>query len=197
MQERVDVSIHSTAEVSTLAHIGTGTSVWNQCQVREYAQIGSGCILGKDVYIDFGVQIGNNVKIQNGALIYHGVTIASGVFIGPGAVFTNDRVPRAINPDGTIKRDADWQVSPIQVGYGASIGAGAIILPGVTIGEFALVGAGAIVTRDVPRHVLVIGNPARPVGYVCKCAARMVRTGSHLYRCPVCGDQYTFEEAGA
>lgn len=190
--ELIAAKIHPTASVSELAKIGAGTRIWNHCQVRENVSIGENCILGKDSYVDFGVQIGDNVKIQNGAYIYHGTTIESGVFIGPGAIFTNDKKPRAINPDGTLKGADDWEVGQTLVKYGASIGAGAIILPGITIGQFALVGAGAVVTHDVPDHALVIGNPARQVGYVCKCATKLVEEGNGQYRCPVCNIQYTF-----
>lgn len=184
--------IHPTANVSELAHLGAGVRIWNHCQVRENASIGANSILGKDVYVDFGVQIGDNVKIQNGAYIYHGTTIESGVFVGPGVIFTNDKKPRAINPDGTLKGADDWEVGPTLVKYGASIGAGAIILAGITIGRFALVGAGAVVTHDVPDHALVMGNPARQVGYVCKCATRLIENGDGTYHCPICKLQYTF-----
>jgi UDP-2-acetamido-3-amino-2,3-dideoxy-glucuronate N-acetyltransferase len=184
--------IHPTASVSADAHIGPGTRVWNQAQVRESASIGRDCIVGKDVYIDFSVEIGDNVKIQNGALIYHGATIESGVFIGPGVIFTNDKKPRAINPDGTLKGNEDWVVGKIRVCYGASIGAGAVILPDVTIGRFALVAAGAVVTHDVPDHALAIGNPARRVGYVCRCATKLIEEGAGQYRCPSCNNRYTF-----
>ncbi len=187
-----EVMVHPTAEVSDRAEIGAHTMIWNQCHVREFARIGRSCILGKDVYVDFGVQIGDNVKIQNGAYIYHGTTIESGVFIGPGVIFTNDKNPRAINPDGSLKNGDDWLVGPIRVCYGASVGTGAIILPDVRIGRFALVGAGAIVTRDVPDHGLVMGNPARLVGYVCRCSQRLAldEWGHHV--CPRCGETYPF-----
>jgi acetyltransferase-like isoleucine patch superfamily enzyme len=184
--------IHSTADVSALAAIGSGTSIWHHCQVRENVQIGQNCILGKDVYIDFDVVIGDNVKIQNGAYVYHGTVLESGVFVGPGAVFTNDRTPRAINPDGSLKGNDDWQVGQIRVCFGASIGAGAIILPNVTIGRFAMVGAGAIVTRDVSAHTLVIGNPARQLGYVCRCSARLVEDTKGHFQCPQCDEHYQF-----
>jgi acetyltransferase-like isoleucine patch superfamily enzyme len=186
----VKTIIHPTASVSTKASIGPGTRIWNHVQVREDANIGSNCIIGKDAYIDFSVQIGDNVKIQNGALIYHGTTLESGVFVGPGVIFTNDKNPRAINPDGSLKGNDDWDVGEIQVCFGASVGAGAIVLPNVTIGEFALVGAGAVVTRDVPAHGLVLGNPARQIGYVCKSAHRLVRDDRGHLHCPVCGEEY-------
>ncbi len=192
MTDRRNVRIHPTAEVSASAEIGEGTSIWNQCHVRENVTIGQNCILGKDVYVDFGVQIGDNVKIQNGALLYHGVTIESGVFVGPGAIFTNDKQPRAINPDGSLKADADWQVGSVTIAYGASIGAGAIILPDITVGRFALIGAGAVVTKNVPNYALVLGNPARQIGYVCKCAAKLIRQDNDSYTCPVCGELYRF-----
>lgn len=192
MSKRSNVTIHPTADVHDSAKIGSGTSIWNQCQVREGVNIGAGCILGKDVYVDFDVRIGDNVKIQNGALIYHGVTIEDGVFVGPGAILTNDKRPRAINPDGTLKGDADWKVGKIHVGYGAAIGAGSIVLPGVSIGKFALVAAGAVVTRDVPDHGLVLGNPAIQVGSVCACGERLTINSSGMHVCPGCGAEYDF-----
>lgn len=192
MHERANVKIHPTAEVHETAEIGAGTSIWNNCQVRENASIGEGCILGKDVYVDFGVRIGDHVKIQNGALIYHGVTIEDGVFVGPGAIFTNDKRPRAINPDGTLKSDADWEVGDIRIGYGASIGAGAIILPQVSIGRFAMVAAGAVVTRDVPDHALMVGNPAARAGYVCACGEKLVKQQAGEHVCPACGTSHDF-----
>ncbi len=184
------IKIHPTAEVSPSATISHGTSIWNNAQIRENANIGTQSIIGKDVYVDFGVQIGDRVKIQNGAYIFHGTTIESGVFIGPGVIFTNDKRPRAINPDGSVKTNDDWDVGAIRVCYGASIGAGAVILPNVTIGQFAMVGAGAVVTRDVAEHALVAGNPARQIGYVCKCATKLVPLNSHAYICPDCHIQF-------
>lgn len=188
---REDVRIHPTAEVSDRAEIGEGTSIWHQAQVREGAQIGRHCILGKDVYVDFGVVIGDNVKIQNSVSIYHGVTIEDGVFVGPHVCFTNDNLPRAVNPDGSLKGAADWEVGYTLVKRGASVGANATVLP-VVIGEWALVGAGAVVTRDVPPHGLVAGNPARLIGFVCPCGGRLeageVRGEEMVARCSRCGE---------
>lgn len=181
--------IHPTADISTRATIGLGTHIWHYCQIRENVHIGQNCVLGKGVYVDFDVTIGDNVKIQNGAYIYHGTTLESGVFVGPGAIFTNDRSPRAINPDGVLKGNDDWEVGPIRVCYGASIGSGAVILPNITIGRFAMVGAGAIVTRNVPDHALVVGNPARPAGYVCCCGTKLVEGSVGRFQCPQCNQE--------
>lgn len=164
---------HPTADVSPRAAIGSGTRIWHQCQVREDAVIGRNCILSKDVYIDIGVHIGDNVKLQNGVSVYHGVTLEDGVFCGPHCVFTNDRLPRAINPDGSPKRGDDWALVPTLVRSGASIGAHATIVCGVTLGRWAMVGAGAVVTADVPDYGLVYGNPARLRGFVCPCGEKL------------------------
>jgi len=184
--------IHPTADVSSQAVVGPGVKIWHQTQVREGARIGANCIVGKSVYIDFDVVIGNNVKIQNGVYAYHGVTVEDGVFLGPGAILTNDKLPRAINPDGSLKSDADWEVSSILIQRGASIGAGAVILPGVTVGEFAMVGAGSVVTRDVPAHGLVYDSPARLHGYVCRCGRPLDAREDRQWKCEVCNEFYTF-----
>lgn len=165
--------IHPTAEVSPNATVGEDTRIWRQAHIREHACVGEHCNIGKGVYIDAHVQIGSNVKIQNHSSIFEGVTLEDGVFVGPHVCFTNDLFPRAINPDGTLKSADDWTITPTLVQYGASIGAGAVIVCGVTIGRFALVGAGSVVTRDVPPHTLVFGNPAQHRGYVCYCAHRL------------------------
>jgi UDP-2-acetamido-3-amino-2,3-dideoxy-glucuronate N-acetyltransferase len=167
------VRIHPSAEVAESATIGLGTHVWHGCQVREHAVIGAECILAKNVYIDAGVRVGCRVKIQNNVSLFHGVTLEDGVFVGPHACFTNDKTPRAINPDGTRKGASDWVVAPTLVRYGASIGAGAVIVCGVTIGRFAMIAAGAVVTRDVRDHGLVAGVPARLIGLVCACGERL------------------------
>jgi acetyltransferase-like isoleucine patch superfamily enzyme len=187
-----DVTIHPTAEVSGGAEIGAGTRIWHQAQVREGAWLGRQCIVGKGAYIDHDVEIGNRVKIQNYALIYHGATLEDGVFVGPHACLSNDKVPRAITPDGELKGDSDWQVGSVAVRYGASVGAGAIVLPGVTIGRFAMVGAGAVVTTDVPDYGLAVGLPARLAGYVCCCGQRLKPVTDGSLVCCICQQQYGF-----
>jgi UDP-2-acetamido-3-amino-2,3-dideoxy-glucuronate N-acetyltransferase len=167
------VFIHPTADVSPQANIGSGTRIWHQCQIREHTHIGRNCNLGKGVYVDAEVIIGNNVKIQNYVSIFQGVTIEDGVFIGPHVCFTNDNIPRAIKPDGTIKVVEDWTVGSILVKHGASIGANATLLPKVTIGRWAIVGSGTVVTKNVPDYGLVVGNPAHLIGFVCPCGQRL------------------------
>lgn len=174
--------IHESAFVSERAKIGKGTRIWNNSQVREGAEIGENCILGKNVYIDSGVKIGSNVKIQNNSSIYHGAKIEDGVFIGPYVCITNDKNPRAINPDGSLKKDSDWRVGPVLIKYGASLGAGTIVLPDVVIGKFAMIGAGSVVTKNVPDYGVVFGNPAKLHGFVCKCGLKIEENK----KCSVC-----------
>lgn len=171
----MSIYIDETAHVSDKAKIGDGTKIWINVQVREDAEIGENCIISKDVYIDHAVKIGSNVKIQNGVSVYHGVTVEDDVFIGPNAAFTNDYYPRAFN--------ADWEVSETKVKKGASIGANATIVCRHTLGEYCMVGAGSVVTDDVPPYTLVVGNPARPIGKVCRCGTRV---GDDMV-CPKCG----------
>ena len=192
MVERAEVRVHPTAEVSPDAVIGPGTSIWNQAQVREGASIGAGCTIGKNVYVDAGVRIGDRCKVQNNVSLFHGVTVEDGVFVGPHVCFTNDRVPRAVNADGSLKSDDDWEVSPILVRAGAALGANSTILPGVTIGRWAMVGAGSVVTRDVADHELVAGNPARRLGSACSCGAALRDTddGPFSGPCPSCGTPF-------
>ena len=157
-------NIHPMASVAAQAIIGDGTKIWHYAQVRENAIIGKNCTIGNGVYIDHHVIIGDNCKIQNGANIYYPAIIGDGVFIGPGAILTNDKYPRAINDDGTLKEEGDWEPQGVKVMVGASIGAGAIIMPGVTIGRWAVVGAGSVVTKDVLDYVMVYGVPAEIKG---------------------------------
>lgn len=180
------VYIHPTAEVSPKAKLGSNVKVWNHAQVRENSELGDNTIIGKDVYVDEGVKIGKNVKIGNGASVFHGVEIEDGVQIAPHVCFTNDKVPRAINPDGSPKGANDWIVGKTKVKYGASIGSNSVILP-VTIGKWALIGSGSVVTKDVPDYGLVYGNPARLIGHVCKCGKRLEEGET----CSVCKMPYS------
>lgn len=159
-----NIKIHPTVNMSEGCVIGAGTKVWINSQIRENVFIGKDCIIGKDTYIDHDVTIGNRVKIQNGVSIYYGITVKDDVFIGPNAVFTNDYYPRAFNKE--------WIVTQTLVMEGASIGANATIICGITLGKYCMVGAGSVVTKDVPDHALVVGNPAHIIGYVCKCGRR-------------------------
>ncbi len=161
-----EVFIHATANVSNMAHIGPRTKIWINVQIRENAEIGADCVISKDVYIDHAVKIGDRCKVQNGVSIYNGVEIGDDVFVGPNASFTNDKVPRAFN--------TEWSVVPTRIENGASIGANATIVCGLTVGEFAMVAAGSVVTKDVPPYTLVMGNPARAVSRVDRAGNRIV-----------------------
>jgi len=183
--------IHATAEVAENAKIGEDTKIWHHCQVRPNAVIGENCNIGKGVYIDADVHVGDNVKIQNYVSVYHGVTLEDGVFIGPHACFTNDMRPRAINADGSPKSADDWILSKTLVKKGAAIGANSTIRCGITVGEWAMIGSGSVVTRDVPNYGLVFGNPARLHGFVCPCGEKLEKSGEQedvvMAKCPVCG----------
>ena len=186
--------IHTTADVSPEATIGEGSAVWHNAQVREGARIGRNCILGKDVYVDFDVTIGDNCKLQNGVYLYHPAVLADGVFLGPGVIVTNDKRPRAVNPDRTLKSAELWHATPVSIDEGAAIGAGSVILPGVHIGCWAMIGAGSVVTKDIPEYGLAVGNPAVLIGYVCSCGSRLEQENDKSYRCPTCGEDYKFKE---
>jgi acetyltransferase-like isoleucine patch superfamily enzyme len=192
------VTIHPTAEVSDDAEVGPGTRIWSHVQVREGAVIGSECILGKGAYIDVNVRIGDRCKLQNSAFVFHGFSLEDGVFLGPGVMLLNDKHPRAINADGSLKTDSDWTVSEAVVRRGAAIGGGAVVLPGVNIGTFAMVGSGAVVTSDVPDHAIVFGNPARLKGFACVCGQQLrpveLKANGMLMRCASCGTETTIPQ---
>ncbi|WP_417563766.1 acyltransferase [Microbacterium sp.] len=169
--------IHPSADVDVRTDIGEGTRVWHLAQVREGARIGAGCNIGRGAYVGPDVVIGDSCKLQNYALVYEPARLGDGVFIGPAAVLTNDEFPRAANLDGTPKTAADWDEVAVVVGDGASIGARAVCVAPVTIGAFALVAAGAVVTKDVAPHALVVGVPARRIGWVGRDGRPLVRDG--------------------
>lgn len=183
-------AIASSADVDERAHLGPRTRVWHLAQVRECAQVGADCNIGRGAYIGPDVVLGDNCKLQNYALVYEPARLGDGVFIGPAAVLTNDEFPRATNPDGSLKSADDWRAVGVTVGAGASIGARAVCIAPVTIGAWALVAAGAVVTRDVPEHALVVGVPARRVGWVGKLGRPLVRDGDG-WVCPVSGARYS------
>lgn len=161
----IEPFIHSSADVSPTAKIANGTKVWNLAQIRDDAEIGSNCTISRNAYVGLGVKIGDGVKIHNNASVYCGTTIEDEVLIGPGVTFTNFHTPRA--------SVALWEKDPTLVKKAASIGAHAVILPGIEIGEYAMVGAGAVVTKNVPAHALVYGNPAKIINYVCFCGEKI------------------------
>jgi acetyltransferase-like isoleucine patch superfamily enzyme len=178
----VNYTAHPTAVIDDGSEIGYGTRVWHFVHIRSGARIGAGCTIGKGVYVDAGVTIGRGVKIQNNVSVYHGVEIGNGVFVGPHVCFTNDRLPRAVRLDMSPAADGDWTVAPTMVEDGASIGANATIVAGVTLGRWSMVGAGAVVTRSVRPYGLVVGNPARLRGVVAptgEVLARAYKAGTY------------------
>ena len=181
----VDVS----AVVSDSARLGNGSKVWGLAQVREGAIIGQNCIIGRGAYIGVGVELGANCKVQNYALLYEPAFLEKDVFIGPGAIFTNDKFPRSVTARGELKHPDDWLAEGVIVRQGASIGAGAICVAPLTIGEWSLVAAGSTVTKDVAPFSLVIGAPARHVGWIGRAGRRLEEVAGE-YVCPETGDVY-------
>ena len=197
MSDSKETFIHAQADVDQGTIIESGSKIWELARVRSGAKIGSKTIIGRSAYIDTDVQIGANCKVQNNALIYSPAVIADGVFIGPGAILTNDLNPRAINETGTQKSATDWKVQRVEILYGASIGAGAICVAPVTIGSWAMVGAGAVVIKNVPDFALVVGNPAKQIGWVGKSGSKLNKSKDHenKYICPITKNEY-LEESG-
>jgi len=191
----MSIRVQPTAQVDDSATLGDGTSVWELAQIREDARLGTGCVIGRGAYVGTGVVLGNNVKLQNYALVYEPARLADGVFVGPAAVLTNDQHPRAVAPDGTLKSAADWEAVGVDVAEGASLGARSVCVAPVRIGRWAMVAAGAVVIRDVPDFALVVGVPARQIGWVGRTGMRLVPSEGS-WRCPATGDLYV-EEPGA
>jgi UDP-2-acetamido-3-amino-2,3-dideoxy-glucuronate N-acetyltransferase len=181
--------VHPTATVDSPVQIGEGTKIWHYSHVMSGASIGRRCILGQNVFIDRHVRIGDGVKIQNNVSVYEGVELEADVFCGPSVVFTN-----VINPRSPFDRKQEFK--PTRVKQGATLGANATVICGVTIGRYAFIGAGAVVTKDVPEYALAVGVPARIVGWVCRCGVKLpfsTGAGGHA-QCSVCGESYVKEE---
>ena len=186
-----DARIAASADVSPDASIGSGTAIWHLAQVREHASVGQACVVGRGAYIGAGVRIGNNVKIQNYALVYEPAVVEDGAFIGPAAVLTNDQYPRSVNPDGSLRSAEDWEPVGVTLLEGASVGARVVCVAPVTVGRWALVAAGATVVRDVPDFALVVGTPARRVGWVGRAGLPLQPAPeSGMWTCPVSGATY-------
>lgn len=180
------VYVHPTAVVDKTVTIGDGTKVWHFVHVRENAEIGRNCVLGDFVYVGKGVKIGNGVKLENKATVYEGVRIEDKVFVGPHVSFTNDLYPRSFS--------TNWKIVETLVKEGASIGAGAIVRCGITVGEYALIGAGSAVTKEVPSYAIAYGNPAEVRGFACKCGRKLREEEKKqkfvLMKCSICGEKY-------
>lgn len=183
-------SVQATADVANDAQLGDGTSVWHLAQVREGAVLGRNCIVGRGAYVGVGVRMGDNCKLQNYALLYEPAVLEDGVFIGPAVVFTNDLYPRAVTPEGELKRGDDWEAVGVTVRQGASIGARSVCVAPVTVGTWALVAAGSVVVADVPDFALVAGVPARRLGWVGRAGIPLEQIDDGVWRCPKTFETY-------
>jgi UDP-2-acetamido-3-amino-2,3-dideoxy-glucuronate N-acetyltransferase len=179
--------IHASAVVDDGAVVGDGTRIWHFSHVMPGAVIGERCNLGQNVVVMPGTKIGNNVKIQNNVSVYEGVELEDDVFCGPSMVFTN-----VVNPRSHVVRKHEYQRT--HVGRGASFGANCTVVCGHDIGKFAFIGAGAVVTKNVPAYALVVGNPGRVAGWVCECGIKLAEAGSAALECSVCHSTYQREE---
>jgi len=184
-----DVRIVDSADVADSAVIGSGSSIWHLAQVREKARLGENCVVGRGAYIGTGVELGDNCKVQNYALVYEPAKLEAGVFIGPAVVLTNDTYPRAVNPDGSPKSAHDWTPVGVTIREGAAIGARAVCVAPVTIGRWATVAAGSVVTKDVPDFALMAGVPARRLGWVGRAGVRLIEKDG-AWVCPQTGETY-------
>ncbi|MGV8884413.1 MAG: acyltransferase [Microbacteriaceae bacterium] len=182
--------INDTADVAPSASIGVGSKIWHYAQVRENAQLGENCIVGRGAYIGTGVEMGDNCKVQNYALVYEPAKLGRGVFIGPAVVLTNDHFPRAINADGSPKSADDWHPVGVDIREGASIGANSTCIAPIVIGRWALVGAGSVVVKNVPDFALVVGSPARRIGWVGTAGHPLTQQSDGLWVCPVTTQLY-------
>jgi UDP-2-acetamido-3-amino-2,3-dideoxy-glucuronate N-acetyltransferase len=192
---RQRAQVEATADVDSSAVVGAGTKVWHLAQIRESARLGSECIVGRGAYVGPGVIIGDKVKLQNYALVYEPARLEDAVFIGPAAVLTNDVFPRSVDVEGRLKRPKDWQPGGVLVREGASLGACVVVVAGCQVGRWAMVAAGAVVTHDVPDFALVVGTPARRIGWVGHAGLRLEQAGDGLWRCPQTARRY-IEQAG-
>ena len=186
------VRILPSADVDSSATLGEGSSIWHLAQIRDGVVLGENCIIGRGAYIGSGVTLGDNCKVQNYALVYEPAALGKGVFIGPAAVLTNDQFPRAVNTDLSLKSGSDWEAVGVTIHDGASIGARAVCIAPVTIGKWALVAAGAVVTKDVPDYALVAGVPAKRIRWVGRAGVPLEDIGNNLFRCPQ--DQSTYRQ---
>jgi acetyltransferase-like isoleucine patch superfamily enzyme len=196
----VSTRIQPTAQVAESATVGDGSSVWELAQIREDARLGSRCVVGRGAYVGPGVVVGDHCKLQNHALVYEPARLGHGVFVGPAAVLTNDEYPRAVTPDGDLKSASDWHAVGVEVDDGASLGARSVCVAPVRVGRWAMVAAGAVVTKDVPDFALVVGVPARRVGWVGKAGRRLEPVPAAVdgssagpgarWRCPETGAEY-------